>query len=699
MELLLKKFKMSIEKNYPKHKDIIFDALAFATKAHEGIKRKSGEPYIIHPISVSQILVDNNMDYSSVIAGLLHDVVEDTKITLVEIEQRYGKTVSKLVDGVTKIDEVTLRRENLTEYDSLKRLLLAMGDDIRVIFIKLADRLHNMRTIGYLSEDRRLAIARETQELFIPIAERLGVRNLRTELQSLTFECLHKESYEKIKIQHDGQISKKQKNIIEVEKKLNDVLLEKNIKSQVTWWPEKYYSIYKKLSSSGVNKAYGLVLFKVIVPTIEDCYRALGIIHQVFKPVPMQIKDYIASPKVNGYRSLHSVVMTQDSKLTFNVMIRTYEMNNICEYGVLAYESGKNKDEDYNLNLEKLNKLKDIIYGEVEDGTIASTSFVDAIKKDLSANATWVFTPKMDPVRVESGAPTAIDFAYAVHTSIGKNAIGAKINGKNASLGSILKNGDVIDIITADEEKAPSRSWLKVVKTYNARKKIKEFFAKNLTKENVKLGKKMLESELKKQKYTLADVQDIYPKLKQEFMFSSEEDMYASIGYGGVKLSQILSYVAIENGKHNVLDSSPVCVGGIDFASSVVFSKCCCPVIGDDIVAVKTKNFLSIHTKNCANLKQMDSSRLLPAKWKDDASGLFDVNLKIVAKDSVGFGARLLGAISNLGINIVKILGKEKNSECEFEITLKISRVEEINIITEKVLSVDGVKSINRTFD
>ena len=697
MKELLKKFRSSIEANYPKHKDCIFDALDFATKAHDGIKRKSGEPYIIHPISVSQILVDNNMDYSTVIAGLLHDVVEDTDITLKTIEKKFGKTVAKLVDGVTKIDSVTLKKENLTENDSLKRLLIAMGDDVRVIFIKLADRLHNMRTIGYLTEERQLAIAKETQELFIPIAERLGVRNLRTEMQSLTFACLHKDSFIKIKSEHDAEINRKMEYILGVNQKLKELFSKNNISVEISWWPEKYYSIYKKLRSQGVNKTYGLVLFKIIVPTTDDCYRALGIIHSVFKPVPLQIKDYIASPKPNGYQSLHSVVISDDQKVTFNVMIRTHEMNNVCEYGILALGSSKDSDEDFNSNFEKLNKLKEIISGEVGSAT-ASTSFIDAVKTDLSANATWVFTPKMKPIKVDSSAPTAIDFAYAVHTKIGDCAMGAIINGKNASLGSILKSGDIVEIVMSDHDKAPSRDWLKVIKTYTARRRIREYFAKNLTQNNIVLGKKMLKNDLKQQNYALSDIERLFPKIKEDFMFLSLDDMFASVGYGGVKTSQIISYLTLEDEKNNSLIVSPVEVEGESFASSVLFSKCCCPVLGDDIVAVKSRNNVSIHTANCSNLKSVEKNKILRAKWKNGATGLFEVNLKIVAKDSVGFGARLLASISGLNVDMSRIFGKQKNGECEFEITLKTKNLDELMIITKQLSTVPGVKTINRTF-
>lgn len=696
---LLQTFISSVEKNYPKNKGKILDALDFATKSHAGIKRKSGEPYIIHPIAVSQILVDNQLDYSTIMAGLLHDVVEDTEFTLEDISKRYGKTVAKLVDGVTKIDKITLERENLTEDDSRKRLLIAMGDDIRVIFIKLADRLHNMRTIKFLKPDRQNAIAKETQELFIPIAELLGVRNLRSELQALTFECLFKEAYEEIKLEHDAQLNANLKKIKAIEKKLGDVVSKNGIKSEISWWPERYYSIYKKIQRAGVSKAYGLVMFKIIVPTIADCYKALGIVHQVYKPIPAQIKDYIASPKINGYQSLQTVVMSEDSSITFNVMIRTPEMNTVCEYGVLGLASSKDSSEDFNSKFEKYNKLKAIISGEKKADFVPSTTFVDAIKTDISSKSTWVFTSKFKPIKVDSGEPTAIDFAYVLGESVGHNAIDAIINGKNLSLGAGLKSGDVVEIIESSEQKAPCRAWLTVAKTHLARTKIREYFVLNLNQKNIRLGKKILKEEFETKGYDLNKVVEAFEKSRFDYSFVSIDDMFATIGCGGLKPSQISIYVSEDDKKQNALLSAPVIVEGETSASKVLLSKCCCPILGDEIVAVKSKNNISIHTKNCLNVKRFENEKILDAKWKDSVKTEFEINLKIVAKDAIGFGARLLTAISKIGLDITKIFAKQKDKECEFKLTIKIKNTEDLKKVIEKISKVEGVKTINRSFD
>ena len=696
---LFQKFIEDVKKNYPKNNVKILSALEFADKFHDGIKRKSGEPYIIHPIAVAQILMDNQLDYSTVMAGLLHDVVEDTEITLEQIEKHFGKTVAKLVDGVTKIDKITLEREHLTEDDSRKRLLLAMGDDIRVIFIKLADRLHNMRTIKFLKPERQTAIAKETQELFIPIAELLGVRNLRSELQALTFECLFKEECEKIKIEHDAQLNANLKKIHLIEKKIADMVSKNVAKANISWWPERYYSIYKKMKKSGVSKAYGLVLFKIIVPTIADCYKTLGLIHQHYKPLPMQIKDYIASPKINGYQSLQTVVMSEDGSITFNVMIRTPEMNNVCEYGVLGLASSKDSSENFNAKFEKYNKLKDIISGENKAEFAQSTTFVDAIKTDITSKSTWVFTTKFKPTKIDSGAPTAIDFAYVLGDDIGNNAVSAIINGKNASLGAELKSGDVVEIIAADEQKAPCRAWLSIAKTHNARAKIRAYFVQNLNQKNIKLGKKEIQDEFVSKAYDLDKLKKAFERARLDYSFVSVEDMFATVGCGGLKASQISAYVSVDDKRENALLSAPVIVDGETFASKVMFSKCCCPILGDKIVAIKTQNNISIHTANCLNLKRFEKNKILKAVWKENVKKEFEVNLKIVAKDKIGFGARLLSSISNVGVNITKIFAKQKNSLCEFKLSLKIKTVEELKKVTEIISKVEGVKTINRSFD
>lgn len=690
-------FISSVKKNYPKHSEMILNAYYYADKMHSGILRKSGEPYIIHPVGVAQILIDNNMDYSTIMAGLLHDVVEDTDQTIEDIERLFGKTVAKLVDGVTKIDELRRKEFNLTEADSIKHLLLAMGDDVRVIFIKLADRLNNMRSIEFLRRERQLANAKETQELFIPIAERIGVRKLRTELQELTFKCMYPEEYNAIKTEFDRKYEKRKTKIEEIERTLKKVLDDAGVKNDITGWPEHYYSIFKRKKYQGIGKIYNFMLFKVIVPTEQDCYRAMGLFHKKYKPVPGQIKDHIADPKKNGYRSIHSVMVSEDSDITFKVMIRTEEMDKTCEYGVSSSWQTKDSDKDFYENYEKNNNLKDIIFGE-ETVNKNSVSFIDAIKMDLLPNVTWVLTPKFKPICVGADNPTAIDFAYALHTNIGNNAVGAIINGKKSSLATVLRNGDVVEIVLSKEDKSPSRNWLFVAKTSSARKKIREFINKNTTSDFINAGKKMLESELEKIGYSVKDLENVYDKINEEFRFASEDDMFASIGYKSITINQILKY--LKTNKEELKESSPVVVLDDDDFSKISLPKCCCPILGDEIVGVKSKTGITVHAKNCTNLRNADSSKFVNVAWKTNPNCLFDVNLKIVAKDRLGFGWRLLKLISDGHYNMTKVVGRKVNvSDCEFNICASVKDINELNNLIDEIKSLDDIKSITRYFD
>ena len=690
-------FISSVKQNYPKHSDKILEAYEFANKMHDGVKRKSGEPYIIHPLCVSKILIENNMDYSTLIAGLLHDVVEDTEVTLEEIKSRFGETVAKLVDGVTKIDEFTCTKYNLTEADSIKHLLLAMGNDIRVIFIKLADRLHNMRTVQFLKREKQLKMAEETQELFIPIAERIGVRKLRTELQDLTFKCMYPEEYNKIKAESDRKFEKRKDKIERIENTLAKILNENNIKNEILAWPEQYYSIFKRRKSKGIGKIYTFRLIKVIVPTEQDCYRALGLFHKKYRPVPGQFKDHIAVPKKNGYQSIHSVMVSEDSDITFKVMIRTAKMDKICEYGVSAIWQDKDSDFEFDENFEKKNNLKDIIFGE-EDLSSSSVSFIDAIKTDLLPDVTWVLTPKQKPICVNANSPTVIDFAYAVHTSIGNNAIGALVNGKKVSVTHILSHGDMVEVLLSQKPKAPSRKWLFIVKTSYARKKIREYNAKNTTPENILTGKELLFKELKKIKISKPDLEQLFKNICKEFAFASVDDMLACIGYGGVNINQIISMIDTESKVVTV--ELPIIIPEELEKTRINLSKCCCPIFGDEIVGVKTKNCIAVHTSNCSNLNSINQDRLVSLKWENSSKMVFDVNLKVTATDKHKLAATILGFISDNKFDISKIVAKKVNSIlCEFHICLGVKDIKELNTLIERIKTIPEVRTVTRYFD
>lgn len=695
MQIFSENFINSVIENYPVSKDKIIDAYKFASKAHEGIKRKSGEPYIVHPVAVAQILIDNNMDYPTIIAGLLHDVVEDTKITSEEIKEKYGETVAKLVEGVTKIDKITAEANNLTESDSLKKLLLAMAEDIRIIFIKLADRLHNMRTIEFLGREKQLAIAKETQELFIPIAERIGVRKLRAEMQALTFKCAHPEEYEKIKAELDAKLKAKEKDLMLLENEIKIVLSHGGVSAKIVGFEQNYYSTYKKIQGKGIDKIYGLRSFKIIVPTEIDCYKVLGLLHKAYTPIPSQIKDYIALPKINGYQSLNSALISKGTDITFNVMIRTEKMDKNCEFGVSSLWQNKDNDKKYEDKFEKHNDLKKIIMGE-EESVSTSDEFVRAIKSDLVSDMTWVFTPQHKPIRINAKAPTAIDFAYNLHSEIGKNAIAAVINKKEMPLKTELKNGDEVEIIISKKDKAPSRDWLIYARTPYARKKIREYFKKNITDKNIDLGKKKLEVALKKAGHTLSEVALNYAELQREFYFTSIDDIYSSASRDQETINKIIEFICKKEFKITEVKKSPILVENENILS-IDIAGCCGAVDGDEIVGVISKNGVTVHCKDCQNLKQIPKYNYINVKWKPNLKMLFETGLKIFCTDGIGILAKVFVVFAKCKIDISKIVAKRLNStEAEINLMFKVYNHSELDNLIKKLDNLNIVKSVKR---
>ena len=698
MVVLENDFISNVKINYPKSASKIIAAYEFAASAHENIKRKSGEPYIVHPLSVAQILIDNDMDYSTIMAGLLHDVVEDTDYSIADIKKKFGSTVAKLVDGVTKINSLDYSDMAQNEADSMRRLIIAMGNDIRVIFIKLADRLHNMRTVEFLSPAKQRKMATETKEIFIPIAEIIGLRKVRSELQNLVLKCLEPEVYNKIKAEFDAKYAKKDKAVKELQLNILNVLKNEGVNcSSISAWPEHYYSIYKKLNSQGIGKIYGLILFRVVVPTEADCYKTLGIIHKKFKPLPNQVQDYIASPKPNGYKSLQSMLVVPESNITFKIMIRTPEMDRICEYGISSHWIDKDTDVKYDKSYESYNKLKEIVMNENSEFH-NSTSFINAIKNDLNVTSTWVFTPKLKPICINISRPTVIDFAYALHTSIGHNAVGAVVNGKKVPLKTELVSGDVVNVLTSEKDKAPSRTWLSVAKTTLAKKKIREYINKHMVSKFVKKGKDILTKELSSINHELADLVNKFGDIQKEYNFLSLEDMFASVGYNSITSEQLIDFVREEDAVASCAKTAPVIVEGSSRFSSVLFPRCCSAVPGDDIIAVLSKNKVAIHTCDCKNIELMEGATKLNAKWKNDIKQKFNVNVKVVAKDKVGLASELFGQIAGLKFNITKITATlVSDEECEIDLSVSLKNREELDYLIAILKKINGVKQVLRS--
>ena len=693
---LNQEFIESVKENYPISKDKIIAAYKFAFEAHKGLVRKSGEPYIIHPVSVAQILIDNNMDYPTIIAGLLHDVVEDTMVTKEEIEKMFGETVAKLVEGMTKIDNITVETKKLTEADSIKKLLLAMAEDIRIIFIKLADRLHNMRTIEFLSRERQLKNAKETQELFIPIAERIGVRKLRSELQSLTFKCLYPDDYAKIKAELDDKLKDHEQDLELLEKEIKMILLHNRVQAKIVGLPQNYYSIYKKMQGQGINKIYGLKSFKIIVQTELDCYKVLGLMHRAYMPIPSQIKDYIATPKINGYQSLNTALISKGNDITFNVMIRTEQMDKNSEFGVSSLWRNKDNDKKYEDKFEKHNDLKKIIMGE--DGWESSSDdFINAIKTDLMPYMTWVFTPEHKPVRINVKNPTAIDFAYIVHSDIGNSAVSAIINGKEMPLKTELKNGDEVKILVSKTKKYPSRNWLIYARTPYARKKIREFIKKNIVNKHIVNGKELLESELSKIGHSLADIIANFAEIQREMNYLSLDDIYASCSYDSDSLLQIIEFILNKKQQLLAVKQSPVLVENVSDIVKIDMAKCCGPVYGDDIVGILSKNGVVVHCKHCQNLSSIITSNIVNTKWRENIKCMLETGLKIIFSDGVGVIAKIFDVFADLKIDISKVVAKRtNNNEAEIELLFKTENIRQLEKVISKLKKLKFMKEIKR---
>ncbi len=686
-------FIKSVEENYPISKDKILDAYKFSAKAHEGLTRKSGEPYIVHPVAVAQILIDNNMDYPTIIAGLLHDVVEDTSVEISEIKSRYGDTVAALVEGVTKIDKITLETQNLTEAESIKKLLLAMAKDIRIIFIKLADRLHNMRTIEFLRREKQLKIAKETQELFIPIAERLGIRKIRSELQALTFKCLLPEDYFKIKNDLDAKINDYKAELDSLENEMKIILQHNRVQAQIVRLPENYFSIYKKINSQGTDKIYALKFFKIIVSTELDCYKVLGLLHRTYTPIPSQIKDYIATPKVNGYQSLHSALMSKGSGITFAVMIRTEQMDKNCEFGISSLWRNKDNDKKYEDKFEKHNDLKKIILGDYDE--ISSTDeFISAIKTDLMPSATWVFTREHKPLRINVKEPTAIDFAFTVHSDIGYAAEKAIVNGKEVPLSTVLKNGDEIEIVVSKTKKFPPRNWLAFAKTPYARRRIREFLRKNITEKSVEKGKKLLEKMLANLGKTASDIISNFGELGREFNFISLDDIYAAAALEPKMLEKIEAFFKEKTAQACEIKNAPVEIENCKNLESLDYAKCCMPVFGEKIVGVLSKNGVVVHCKHCKNLKNINGQNLVSAKWRAGAQKCLETSICVVFKDGIGMLSKIIDVLASQKIDITKMVATKKPAGlAEAVISFKIPNSNELGQLLKNLKSHQGIVS------
>ena len=693
-------------------REMLIKAYYFAEKAHANQKRASGEPYFIHPCAVAEILVGLGLDAATIAAALLHDVIEDTSVTEEDIRRTFGEEVLTLVSGVTKLDKIKFTSYEEEEAENFRKIFVAMAKDIRVIIIKLADRLHNMRSLNFLSEERQQRMAKETLEIFAPLAGRLGISQVKSELEDLCLKYLDPEAYEFLSENIHQKLAERHKFVESVVQQISDMLKESNIPGEVYGRPKHFYSIYRKMKKQNktLEQIYDLTAVRVLVADIDKCYEVLGKIHHKWKPVPGRIKDYIATPKPNMYQSLHTTVVTPFGQ-PFEIQIRTYEMHKTAEYGIAAHWKYKeNRSTDTTLD-SKLSWIREVM--EWESNMKDSMEFLESMKTELFSDELLVFTPHGKVISLPVQA-TPVDFAYTIHSEVGNKCVGAKVNSKIVPLNSTLQTGDVVEIITSPNSKGPSWDWLKFVKSSGARAKIRQFFKRNLKEENIKTGKSMIEAEAKRRGYALSDL--LTPKsfevLSEKMSFSTMDEMFASVGYGAVSVNQVIVklvdfYRKVVPKQHvrsiNTEDpkSSGVIVKGMS-GLLTRFAGCCNPVPGDNIVGfVSRGRGVVIHRADCPNIKNLEAEqgRILPAEWAEtQGGGHFVAGIIIKAKDQGVALSVLTGVVSDMRLMITAVNSRfDKNKDAVIEANIRLNGKEDIDLLIRKLLSDDRISEVYRT--
>ena len=687
-----------INKIYPEDEvRFLSRAYQFAKEAHKNQKRASGEEYFTHPCSVAQILIGLKMDYRTIAAAFLHDVLEDTPVSASDIEKEFDAEVLALVEGVTKLDKIEFKSHEEEQAENFKKIFVSMAKDIRVIIIKLADRLHNMRSLNFLSHERQLRMANETLEIFAPLARRLGISKLNCELEDLCLKYIDPEAFEFLAENIHNKIEEREAFVQKMVDELRKIVFESNIKGEVFGRPKHFYSIYKKMKAKNLtlDQVYDLTALRILVNTVDECYELLGKIHKNYTPMPGRIKDYIAIPKENMYQSLHTTVVTSFGKV-FEIQIRTYEMNNTAEYGIAAhwqYKENKNSSDNFD---KRLSWIREVM--EWEGGLKDSKEFLESLKGDVYNTELLVFTPKGEVISLAKDS-TPVDFAYRIHTQVGNRCVGARINGKMVPLATVLKVGDVVEIITSNTSNGPSWDWLKFVKTNGARAKIKAFYKKEKADDMIKLGKQMLESEAKNKGYTFGELltKENFEKLCEKFSFSGQEEMYIAVGSGALNINQILVklvdyYKKEHRPKVNhyptgvtskiVHSTGDVVIKGVD-GLLVRFARCCNPVPGDKIIGfVSRGRGVVVHRCDCPNMKAEDPARFLDAEWtgKVGEDG-YNVSLRITAKEDASVLSLVSTACAKYNMFILAINGRVDNKKhvSTVDITLKINKKEDLD--------------------
>ena len=734
-EVLYKELIRSIRKYHPSDDiTMVKKAYTIAREAHKDQKRKSGEPYIIHPLCVAIILAELELDKESIVAGILHDVVEDTVMTLEDLTKEFGEEVALLVDGVTKLTQISWSMDKVEiQAENLRKMFLAMAKDIRVILIKLADRLHNMRTLEFMKPEKQKEKARETMDIYAPIAHRLGISKIKVELDDLSLKYLEPEVYhdlaEKISLSKEARKAFVNNIVEEVRQHMADA----EIKSTVDGRAKHFFSIYKKMVNQDktLDQIYDVFAVRIIVDSVKDCYGALGVIHELYKPIPGRFKDYIAMPKPNMYQSLHTTLIGTNGQ-PFEIQIRTYEMHRTAEYGIAAHwkykESGSGQiaagDEE-----AKLSWLRQIL--EWQRDMSDNKEFLTLIKNDLDlfSDSVYCFTPTGDVKALPSGS-TPIDFAYSIHSAVGNKMVGARVNGKLVNIDYVIENGDRIEVITSQNSKGPSRDWLKLVKSTQAKNKINQWFKTELKEDNILRGKDLIEKYCKSKGINYSDLnkQEFMEKVMKRYAFKDWDSVLASIGHGGLKEGQVINKMLEARDKKikrevtdtNILDGieemtnkvpvakkskSGIVVRGIHDVA-VRFSRCCSPVPGDEIVGFVTRGRgVSIHRTDCINIINLPEServRLIDAEWQQSEGGenkeRYSTEIQIYANNRIGMFVDISKVFTERQIDITSMnVRTSKQGKATIIMTFDIHGKEELTRLTDKLRQIEGVLDIERT--
>ncbi|MFC5402040.1 RelA/SpoT family protein [Cohnella soli] len=717
---------------YMKDQDLrkIREAYDFAEEAHRGQVRKSGEPYILHPIAVAEICMNMQMDVTTVMAALLHDVVEDTNVTIDDIREKFGDVIAGLVDGLTKLERIQFQSKEEQQNENYRKMFVAMANDIRVILIKLADRLHNMRTLKYQSEESQRRIAQETLDIFCPIAHRLGISSIKWEMEDIALRFLNPQQYYRIAHLMKMKRTEREQHIEEVIERIREKLDEMGIQGDISGRPKHIYSVYKKMSSRNkqFNEIYDLLAIRILVENVKDCYATLGIIHTLWKPMPGRFKDYIAMPKANMYQSLHTTIVGSTGEPT-EVQIRTWDMHRTSEIGIAAhwaYKDGNTSGVVQNSFGEKMNWFREII--ELQSETRDAAEFMESLKMDFFTDLVFVFTPKGEVFELPAGA-VPLDFAYRIHTEVGNRTIGAKVNGRIVPLDHKLKTGDIVEILTSKHSYGPSQDWLKIAQSSHARSKIRQWFKKEQREESVEKGRELLDRELRRLGLEPHEfmTEEKLQEAARKFTFNDVEDMMSAIGFGGITAPQVCTKLtekmrkeaeeaqqiqltsevkemkasASAAGSQRKRANQGVSVKGVDNLL-VRFARCCNPVPGDEIIGYITRGRgVSVHRTDCPNIPAGDdgeeAARVIEVDWEDAVESNYSVEIEILGHDRRGLLNEVLQAVSESKTNISAVSGRsDKNKMAIMHMTILIRNKEHLQSVVDKIKRVKDIFSVQR---